>query len=93
MKRLDPELLDKSKPIEKEKEAKARRTLQMHAGLFRPYSDVVGYGIGSLDGEPYIQVYVPKDRAKELEKVIPDKIGEYDVYYIEAGPFRALKSL
>jgi len=35
------------------------------------------------DGEPYIMVAIEKGKCEEPEKLIPDKLGEYDVYYIE----------
>lgn len=76
--------------MEKEKESKAKTALKTYAGMFRDNPDISGFGIGSLDGEPYIQIFVKKGRAKQLEKSIPDELGDYPVYYIEAGPFRAL---
>jgi hypothetical protein len=35
------------------------------------------------NGEPYIMVAIEKGKCREPEKLIPDKLGEYDVYYIE----------
>ena len=89
MKKLDYELRRRAKPIEKEKEVKANLALEEYANMFTANSDVVGVGIGSLEGEPFIQVYVKKEKAEKLSKIFPDKLGDYDVYYVESGSFTA----
>ena len=67
----------------------ARASLARHENLFRGNRDITGYGLGVKYGKPYIMVFVRPGKRREVEKVIPNTLDEFEVYYREASP-RAL---
>jgi hypothetical protein len=85
MKRLDFNWGEAStRGFNRERYEKALEDLKKYEGLLKSNPGVVtGYWVGMRDGEPYIMVAIEKGKCEEPEKLIPDKLGEYDVYYIE----------
>ncbi|MDT7864852.1 MAG: hypothetical protein RQ922_03110 [Thermoproteota archaeon] len=58
---------------------KYEEILRSHPGI------ITGYWIGWKHGEPYIMVAIEKGKCEDSEKLLPDKLGDYDVYYIEGS--------
>ena len=87
MKRLDFDWGEASRHgFNKERYEKALEDLKKYEGLLRSHLGIVtGYWVGVRNGEPYIVVAIEKGKCREPEKLIPDKLGEYDVYYIEGA--------
>lgn len=87
MKRLDFDWGEASKQgFDKEKYEEALQELKNYENVLKAHVGIVtGYWIGMRNGEPYIMVAIEKGKCKEPEKLIPDKLGKYDVYYIEGS--------
>lgn len=85
MKRVDFELAETSQiNFDRHIYEKALSQLNTYKELFDQHRDIVtGYWIGWKSGTPYIMVAVEQDKSKEPEKLLPDKLGEYEVYFIE----------
>lgn len=65
-----------------EKHERAMKDLELYRDkLHQP--EITSYWMGMKEGEPYIMVTVEKGKVKDPDKLIPDKLGEYNVYYIE----------
>lgn len=53
-------------------------------GVFKSHPGVItGHWVGLKDGRPYIMVAVEVSRARNPEKLLPDNLGKYRVYYVE----------
>jgi hypothetical protein len=74
-------------PFDEKKYEEARRCLKQYENLLRSYPAITGYWIGWKCGEPYIMVAIERGKCPEPDKLLPDKLGKYEVYYIE-GTFR-----
>jgi len=85
MKRLDFNWGEAStREFNRERYEKALEDLKKYEGLLKAHPGVVtGYWVSMRDGEPYIMVAIEKGKCEDPEKLIPDKLGEYYVYYIE----------
>lgn len=85
MKNVDFDLGEASKhDFDKGKYEKALQDLKKYEGILKSHVGVItGYWIGLRNGKPYIMVAIEKGKCKEPEKLIPDKLGQYDVYYLE----------
>lgn len=85
MKKVDFDLGEAStRKFDKVKYEKALQDLKKYEALLKSHIGIVtGYWVGMRNGEPYIMVAIEKGKCKEPEKLLPDKLGEYDVYYIE----------
>ena len=60
--------------------------LKKYEEILRSYPGIItGYWIGWKHGEPYIMVAIEKGKCEDPEKLLPDKLGDYDVYYIEGS--------
>ncbi len=70
--------------FDREKYERALQDLKKYENILKSHLGVVtGYWVGMREGEPYIMVAIEKGKCEDPEKLIPDKLGEYDVYYIE----------
>jgi hypothetical protein len=63
----------------------AVKELEKHAELFND-SGVTSYWAGLRNGEPYFMVTVKKGKLTRPERLLPDRIAGYEVYYIEGEP-------
>jgi hypothetical protein len=62
------------------------KILKKYEGILRSHPGIItSYWIGWKHGEPYIMVAIEKGKCEDPEKLLPDKLGDYDVYYIEAS--------
>jgi len=85
MKKLTSEILKNPKPISGSKEKRAKAILNESKSKLKNINGIVGFGIASNKGNPYIHILVQKGKGKKLEKLIPDKIGDVEVYYMEGS--------
>jgi len=61
----------------------AVKTLESYRDLIRSHKGVIsGYWVGWKSGDPYIMVTVEMAKAENPESLLPDKLGDYDVYYM-----------
>jgi hypothetical protein len=72
--------------FDEEKYKKALEDLKKYEGILRSHPGIItGYWIDWKHGEPYIMVTIEKGKCEDPEKLLPDKLGDYDVYYIEGS--------
>ena len=75
-------------PVDMEKFYGAMKTLRENMDVFNGYvgseNAIPALGLVSSGDDFCIQVYVKSERIDELKDIIPDKIGDCDVYYVEA---------
>jgi len=64
----------------------AGASLHRHENIFRGHPDIVGYGLGVRNSEPYIIVFVRPGTGIEMGKAIPDIVDGFEVYYRETSP-------
>lgn len=85
MKKADFDWSEASKRgFNQEKYDKALRDLKKYEDIFRSHPGVItGYWVGLKNGDPYIMVVIERGRCQEPKKLIPNKLGSYEVYYIE----------
>ncbi len=84
MKKVDFDLSAVLENFDREVYEKALEDLKKYEDILKSHIGVItGYWVGWKHGKPYILVTIEKGKCKEPEKLIPDKLGQYDVYYIE----------
>ena len=88
MKELDLATLRITRPLDESRLEEARSVLRDYDALLK-HPDITGSALGVSEEAPYIQLYVKPGKGRELEKQIPDKLGNLDVFYIETK-FKAL---
>jgi len=72
--------------FDEEKYKKALEDLKKYEGILSSHPGIItGYWIGWKYGKPYIMVTIQKGKCEDPEKLLPDKLGDYDVYYIEGS--------
>ncbi|MFQ5910692.1 MAG: hypothetical protein ACE5IJ_08255 [Thermoplasmata archaeon] len=85
MKRADFDWASESRTnFDKDRYDRARSSLRRFRRIFRKHSDVItGYWIGSRNGEPYVMVAIERGKVEKPEELLPDRLDNYKVYYIE----------
>lgn len=78
-------------PADQAKFAEAMKALNDNMDLLDQYTgadgEIPAYGVVSSGDDFCIQLYVKRDSVDDLKDVIPDKFGEFDVYYVEAEDY------
>lgn len=71
--------------IDRARYEEALRELGRHEALLKTTPCVTGWWVGVRDGEPCIIVAVEKGCSEDPGGLLPDKLGGYDVYYVEGS--------
>ena len=63
---------------------KALQTMRAHEDILnsRP-KEITGHWVGMKEGVPYVMVALESGSSKNPDKLLPDKLGGYHVYYVE----------
>lgn len=85
MRKLDFDWLEASKVKSKSKDrfSDAQSILKQYRDFLVSFEETTGHGVGNRYGEPYIVIFVKFGKGEELCGKIPDRLGDYDVYYTE----------
>lgn len=70
-------------PLDSFEERRAKAVLENYRKRLLALSEVQGFGVSSKHGEPYIFVFVKPGSGSNLQRLIPDKLADFDVYYLE----------
>ena len=86
MKKADISWIKGSKQnFDRERYEEALRYLEKHKDSIKSHAGVTGIWVGSMRGEPYIMVALEPGLGEEAKRSIPDRLGKYEVYYVEGN--------